>query len=377
MFILDRYALRLFIKVLLVSFCSITGLIIIVTSVENLDEFITLGRRQGSYAKVLFEFFSPRILTIFDIMYPFLSLLASMFVMVWMQHRNELVAIQAGGVSKGRVVRPLIMASIVLSILGVCNRELAIPRLRDSLVRDVKDAAGISKGNVAARFDHQTEIYLGGGKTIATESAIVKPVFRLPRRLHSFARQIEAEKATYLPANDQHPGGYHFQGVTRPSNVNTLSSIRDAEQMIIETPADSEWLSEGECFVTSGVTFDQLLAGSRWQQFASTAELLAGVRTSGLNYGADARVTIHSRLVQPLLDLTLLCLGLPLVVSRYQRGLFVAIGHTSLVVSVFVTVVMASRALGANYLLSPSLAAWLPLIVFVPIASALAPRFWD
>ncbi len=87
MFILDRYALRLFIKVLLVSFCSITGLIIIVTSVENLDEFITLGRRQGSYAKVLFEFFSPRILTIFDIMYP--SELTSDSALVFMPHGNS------------------------------------------------------------------------------------------------------------------------------------------------------------------------------------------------------------------------------------------------------------------------------------------------
>jgi len=377
MFILDRYALRLFLKVLVVSFLSLTGLYVMVVSIENLDEFITLGRRQGSFVKVFADFYTPRVLTFFDGTYPFLSLLSAMFVIAWMQSTNELISIQAGGIPKGRIVRPLIVACVFVSLLGVVNRELVIPRMRPQLVRDVKDTLGTSTRAITPRYDHETDIFLSGGKSIVAEAAVLRPVFRLPRQLHGFARQIEAEKARFLPANDLHPDGYLMETVTRPSGINALDDVEVDERVIIHTPRHSDWLEPGQCFVASRVSFDQLLAGSTWQRFASSRELLAGLRSAGLNYGAEARVTVHARFLQPILDLTLVFLGLPLVISRHQRGLFVAIGHTTLVVSVFVTVVMASRALGSNYLLSPSMAAWLPLIVFVPLATALAPRFWD
>lgn len=377
MFILDRYALLLFLKVLVVSFLSLTGLYVMVVSIENLDEFITLGRRQGSYLRVLSDFYTPRVLTFFDGTYPFLSLMSAMFVIAWMQRTNELVAIQAGGIPKGRIVRPLIIACVCVSLLAMANRELVIPQLRPQLVRDVRDSLGTNTRAITPRYDHETDIFLSGGKSIAAEAAMLRPVFRLPRPLHGFARQIEAEKATFVPEDDDHPDGYLMDSVSRPSGINALGAVEFDDRVVVYTPRDSQWLKPGQCFVVSRVSFDQLLAGSSWQRFASSRELLAGLRSAGLSYGAEARVTVHARFLQPFLDLTLIFLGLPLVISRHQRGLFVAIGHTTLVVSVFVTVVMASRALGSNYLLSPSMAAWLPLIVFVPLATALAPRFWD
>ena len=45
-----------------------------------------------------------------------------------------------------------------------------------------------------------------------------------------------------------------------------------------------------------------------------------------MSNGADVRVAIHSRVTQPLLDITLLFLGLPLVLSRENRNMYLAIG---------------------------------------------------
>ena len=50
--------------------------------------------------------------------------------------------------------------------------------------------------------------------------------------------------------------------------------------------------------------------------YASTAQFIAGVRNPGVDFGADVRVEIHSRIVHPLADVTLLFLGLPLVLSQ-------------------------------------------------------------
>jgi len=84
------------------------------------------------------------------------------------------------------------------------------------------------------------------------------------------------------------------------------------------------------------------------------------------------RVAIHARIVQPALDITLLFLGLPLVLRRNNRNMFVAIGLCVVVITVFYLVVLGCQSLGSSYMISPALAAWLPLIVFVPAAMAMS-----
>ena len=88
--------------------------------------------------------------------------------------------------------------------------------------------------------------------------------------------------------------------------------------------------------------------------------------------------TIHSRIVQPLLDIVLLFLGLPLVVSRESRNVFLAIGVCMGVVTVFLLVVVGFQQLGNSvYLVGPALAAWAPLILFVPAAVGVSESMWE
>jgi lipopolysaccharide export system permease protein len=110
--------------------------------------------------------------------------------------------------------------------------------------------------------------------------------------------------------------------------------------------------------------------------FASTAEMIRALGNRAMDYGADIRVTIHSRFVQPLLDLTLLFLGLPLVVSRESRNVFMAIGLCIAVVAFFLVLVIGCQQLGASGLISPALAAWAPLMIFVPAAVGTAESMW-
>ena len=93
----------------------------------------------------------------------------------------------------------------------------------------------------------------------------------------------------------------------------------------------------------SDVDFDQLTCGKSLTQLSSTAELIRGLRNQSLDYGAKERVAIHARIVQPLLDMTLLLLGLPLVVTRENRNIFVAMGICMVVTIAFTTVVMGMQ----------------------------------
>ena len=120
------------------------------------------------------------------------------------------------------------------------------------------------------------------------------------------------------------------------------------------TPHDARWLKPDECFVVSNVSFEHLEGGNSWRQFSSTGELIRGLRNRSLDFGADERLAIHSRLVQVPLDLTLLFLGLPLVLSRSSRNVFFAIGLCLALVMAFMMVVMGCKYLGSSYWLEPA-----------------------
>jgi lipopolysaccharide export system permease protein len=87
--------------------------------------------------------------------------------------------------------------------------------------------------------------------------------------------------------------------------------------------------------------------------------------------GADVRVAIHSRFLQPLLDTTLLFLGMPFVITRTNRNPFIAIGLCLSVVTLFMLVVLGCQSLGSGGWIAAPLAAWLPLIIFAPLAAAM------
>jgi len=366
--IIDRYLLRQLLQAFLICLLSLTGLWIVVDTFGNLEEFLRHGEKQGSLLAVLAEYYGYRTLSFFDRTSGILALVAAMFTMTWFQRYNELTALMAAGVSKARIVRPVIVAVIAVSVLAMINRELVIPQVRERFSRNAQDLGGDAAKALQPRYDHKTDVLLAGKKTLAASQTVVEPNFLLPRLLDEYGQHLAAAEARYLSPAEGRPGGYLLVGVTQPKALDERPSLSLRDQAIIITPRDAEWLEPGQCFLVSEVTFEQLVGGTSWKQFSSTMELIRGLRNPSLGIGADVRVAIHARLVQPLLDITLLFLGLPLVITRENRNVFAAIGLCFAVVLAFMLVVLACHYLGSSYLISPALAAWCPLMIFVPIA---------
>ncbi len=373
----DRYLLRTFVRVLVVSFLSLTGLFIIIDMFGNLEEFIAYAEREGSLVQVLCGYYGARVLSFFDRISGLLALIAAIFTITWFQRTNELTAVMAAGISKARIVRPLVAATVVVALLAVANREVGLPRVRDKLTRNAQDWLGESARRLTPRRDNRTLILITGKATVAARQEIQQPTFRLPPSLAQFGRQLVAREAVYHSATDQHAGGYLLRGVTQPANLAEIASADQDGQPVIYSPQDHAWLKPDECFVATQITFDLLAADALWCQYSSTPELIELLRNPSLDYGADTRVTLHRRFVQPVLDVTLLFLGLPLVLARSKRNIFVAAGQCLLLMAVFFVVVLACQALGNTILVSPALAAWLPMLIFVPIARVGALRRWE
>ena len=98
--------------------------------------------------------------------------------------------------------------------------------------------------------------------------------------------------------------------------------------------------------------------------------MIEQLRSPSTDFGADVRVAIHTRFLQPFLDTTLLFLGLPFVVTRSNRNPFISLGLCLAVVTVFMIVELGCQSLGSGGWVGAPLAAWLPLMIFAPIAAA-------
>lgn len=378
MTIFDRYVLQLYVKVLAVWLLSLYGLYVVIDGFNNSDEFLSYGKRHaGGALIVVMEYYGPRLLWFFDRTAGLLAMTSVAFVLTLLQRTNEMTALMAAGIAPARILRPLLGASILVAILGMANREFGLPQVRDALSRNAQDWLGENGRKCTPRYDIRTDILISGKATFAKDRRIAEPVFRLPPELTAWDTQIVAENAFYQSATQERSAGYLLRGVRRPANLSKLASQSLEGRAVLLSPSDTPGLARDECFVVSVVTFEQLTVGGTWRQNLSSYELVTGIRGQTIEPGADVRLILHARVVQPLLDVALVLLGIPLVLSRGSRNIFMAAGIGGGLVAGVMVVAMACHALGANYLLSATLAAWLPLLIFGPIAYAIARPLWD
>jgi lipopolysaccharide export system permease protein len=354
----------------MICFLSLAGLYIVIDGFGHLDHFVDYADKHGNLLATIGEYYAYRSLAFFDWMSGILALVAAMFTVTWIQRHHEMTALLAAGIPRLRVLRPVLFAAICVSFLAVANRELVIPQTREQLATDTKNLGGQQAAKIQSRFDSQTDILIGGDTIVIADQKIVRPSFVLPFGLDRYGRQLSAAEARYLPDRDGLPGGYLLTGLTAPKVLLSQPALELDGRPVIFTPASAPWLGPNEVFVASGVSFELLAAGSTWRDYASTRELIDELRRPSTDLGADVRYAIHSRLLQPMLDTTLLFLGLPLVVSRGNRNPFFAIGLCVGVVALFMVVKLGCHSMCLTGWLKPPLAAWLPLMVFAPIAVA-------
>ncbi len=379
MHIIDRYLLRQFLQTFAICFCSLWGLVIVIDVSTNLQEFLHAGEKAGGVFRVVAQHYGINSILFFRETSHFLALVSAMFTTTWIQRHNEMTALMSAGIARIRVMLPIIVAVSIVSVLSAVDQELLIPRHAAELSRDSKNLLGDHPQGFTPHHDDKIDVEFSGQNTYADEKKIEEPNFLLRAAdLRDYGWRLKAESAYYVPPSGGRPGGYLFKGVYEPKNLDTRPSLPRTGDPVLITPRDApDWLEPDQCFLKSDVDFDQLTLGATFKDLSSTAQLISAVRNPGSGYGADTCVAIHARIVRPLLDITLLFLGLPLVVTRESRNVFLAIGACVALSAVFMLVVFMCQWLGGNACLIPAaLAAWLPLMIFAPAAVGMADSMW-
>lgn len=374
--LIDRYLGRAQLHAFVIVFVSLAGLYFVFDAFTNMEEFITHAAETGSMAKILGAYYGGRIVWFFDATSPVITLASAMFALSWLERHNELTALLAAGVTRWRIARPVIVFAAVVSLMSAANRELLLPRIREAFARNAQDLDGTAIQPFESRYDHRTDILFRGRGVRAGMATIESPSLLMPPQLGEFGSQITAQRAVWQAAAADRPAGYLLEGIQEPADIDRLPPLTLGGEPVVLTRSAATWLEPGQCFVASDVTFEQLIGSANWSQYSSTAELVRAIRNPSLGVAGEIPLRVHARFTAPLLDLALLLLGIPLVLGPIRRGVFAAVGGCVAMTVVFFLVVMGSHALALADALSPSLGAWLPLLMLGPLAAWAAEPMW-
>ncbi|PHQ36626.1 LptF/LptG family permease [Rhodopirellula bahusiensis] len=417
---IDRYVLILFLRTVCVCFLSLAGIFIVFHAFTAMDDLIAQSKVGDSLPLVLAKFYGPYLLLLFDMTGTIITLMAFLFTAGWLRRTGELTATLSAGVSHGRILRPMVIASLVIISVQLANREWVIPRFRDSLTMKAKNLSGDIEQAVMPTYDQSSGILIEGDKLRTLGRVISRPNFRLYSEYAGFGDVLLAREAIWwdpvamaewrsemgpteqpqsttassqLASIDEAASGvdgkrtswtdlagrtgmpditgYLLRGVRRPEQLGDVPSVGLAsrEDLVILTPADQPWLGPTECFVVTSIHPNMLQTQDTATKLASVMELAGRVRNPAVHSSMALRTTTHERIIRAPLDFALILLVLPMVVNRRGRKLFVLIGSAvGLIIGFFALKTIASTLGGSTNLITPGIAAWIPLLIIGPLA---------
>ena len=373
----DRYILRNFFRTLILWYICLVGLYVVFDLFTNFDDVLSAGKANGNIILSIGRYYFFKTFQFFDVLVSLLIMISAMITLSTMIRHNEMIPLLASGISQFRIIMPIIGAAIMVIFLAMACRELLLPRyLNDILVNKPSEVGQDTGTIVESTTDYKTGIGLRGGKAFWSTKTISEPQIVLPSGLNKFGKSIEAESAQYLATTKDHPSGFMLINVTSPKELLQSESItkeNEDEAVIITQVSEPSWIEPTNCFVVCGITFNQLAGGKAWRQFGSTLELVEGARNPSLDLASEVYAVIHSRVTQPLFDLTLLLLGLPIILAKSDRNVFKALGIGTCLIIAFLAIQLISKQIGISYH-QPVWGAWFPLLLFTPIAAYL---FYD
>ncbi|HKB41499.1 MAG TPA: LptF/LptG family permease [Gemmataceae bacterium] len=361
MTILDRMLFASFLRAFLICLTSTLSLYIVVDLFTNLDDF---ANQSGSFVETIKHvavYYGYRSIQYVDRLAEAIVLLAAMFTISWMQRSNELLPLLSAGVSTKRVLRPILFGSCLLLGLSTLNSELVIPEVADMLLLDRDDPDGGRDKLVQGAYDSNgvhVEGIIGFPKELTVKGFYVT----VPETATNGMVHLSAADAMYIPPRegDSRSGGW-LMTTTTPAELDPANK-----------PEMLELIDPGKYFLkVREVDFKALTRNPKWFMYASTVHLHELLDRPDGGRQSQIAVLFHMRLTRPIIGLLLVIMGLSIILRDQTRHVLISAGLCLVMCAVFYGVVLACRFLGNADLLPPALAAWLPVLIFGPLAFVL------
>ena len=349
--LLDLYVARTYVRMLTMCLVGIMGLFYISTFLDKSDKLFK-GQITLSMLLQYLWWETPQFLYYIIA----ISVLLSAIITIGLLTKNsELIVMRACGISLYRTAVPLLLfASIASAVLFAFEeRVLAISNRRADYLNH------IIKGGNPQTFDVVNRKWLVSKSGDIYHYQYFDPrrrelnalsLFRFDPSTLALTERVYATQVVYAPlaANDPAPwvasGGWvrEFAGtqVKRYAPFGT-------QRLPLET---------SDYFETQAPEPTRM-------NYAELRRYIDELKTSGYTV-MDHEVALHRKIAFPLVTLVMTLIAVPFAVTTGKRGALYGVGVGIVLALVYWTAISVFAALGASGVMSPTLAAWAPNLLF-------------
>jgi len=307
----------------------------------------------------LFLYYLPRLVS-FTI--PMSCLLAALLGFGKMSANSEIVALKSAGLSFGRIVRPVIAASVIISIAAFFVNETVVP-LSERAAANVmayevfREAPPVLKEKVFFKEESHGElkrvIYIN---QMAIASGDMKEIVVQEFEKGSLVRIISAKSGTW------HDGAWWIED-------GKVFEIKESGEVSLLFKFDRQALA-------LDLNPAQIARASDDPDQMSMRELYGMIRLNekrGMDTG-KLRMILHLRVSVPFACIVLALVGAAMGSRPQRTGSGVGLGISVIIVFVYYVVMSFTQSLGEAGYLPPLVAAWIANALFLAIGAGLAVR---
>ena len=361
---LDRDILKRFLLILLGCVLSFFTLFLVYEFVQILDDLVE--RHQPATLAIAYLAF--RIPWILSQVTPMSCLMAAFLTYGLMSRFNEVTAVKAGGTSIYRLSVPVLLATLVTSVLAYVNYDYIVPFSNQQYVRLKDTIRGRSPRSYA--IGDRRWVFGEGGRLFNFRNYVAPPLPSLPG---ASGGTFEGFSVYLLD-----PGTFEMRG-----RLYARTAVRSEAGWTLR----DGWVRE---FGQSGELFERFKEKAfefpenegffvkEWKKpeqmnFTELRRLISDLRLRGYD-AQELQVDLYSKSSFPLVPLTLVILGLPFCFRLGRHGSLYGIAIAISLAGVYFLLFSATSALGATGLMPAFLGAWAPNILFIGAGSYLLLR---
>ncbi len=351
--ILDRHLVRQCIGFFVLVVLAISAVYIAVNLSENVDE-IQKNRVAIGVVATYYLYSIPQILH--DIL-PLTFIIAFLGTAAVLERHNETTALKAAGVSLTRVATPLFVLGGLLGLALFAMDESVVQRTN----RNAQRLEDIIKGRKVARSYRATDrlwLFLPDGRTLVNflqfdpdTATLVRPsVYIFDDRLNLRERYM-ANTARFESGEWQAEGAWKrtFIAGENPEFVPPHGGITQLPINVEPTYFGREYRKPSQ------MSYGEL------RDYIDTLQA-AGYRVDRLV------VQLHQKLAYPISLVVLVWIALPFAFRARKRGTVMGVAVALVLGMAYFALMAFTTKLGEVGLISPSLGAWTPPVVFALVA---------
>ncbi len=343
---IDRYILKQFLTTLIFAIVALCVIFLVVNLMENLDDFIDQNAKLSIIAQYYLSFF-PEILKILT---PVAVLISTLFTIGRLSSSNELTAMKTGGMSIYRLMIPLIVFSLALSLGQLYFNGWIVPQANQKKIEIEQVYLNKSKAKAGTLFNlffrdtparnvmmqyYQSNERSGYQVGIEDYSSETSP--RLTSR-------IEAERITWHQNHWLLIKGIkrkYNNGEVTTSRFDTLSiSLNIRHQQLVKLKMLPEEMN-----------FDEM------------KDYLKVLEMGGKDTRQD-KIDYYAGFAFPFANFIVILFGVPFASVKQKGGIAIQIGAAMVIVFAYLIFTEVSKTIGYANNLDPILTAWSANVIF-------------